>query len=136
MGAGPIQNMQIRYVIANTSGVSPITPSYVVSDPTCAGNSSVNGTQDDPSKWEMINYITAFQCQVPPMLREVRVQLVSVATVPDKATDARVIQTGYTTPTFEGVSPVQALGKPTFDPYPRRAFTTRVTPRSLQGGRQ
>ena len=43
---------------------------------------------------------------------------------------------GYVTPAYEGVSPVAVGGKPTDDPYPRRAFSTRVTPRSLQGGRQ
>jgi uncharacterized membrane protein YgcG len=140
MGAGPIQSLQIRYVL------------------------DANNTNQF-SQFQMVNHISPLGTadvsnstipQAVSMLREVRVQVVSLSSQPDLATDLKQLQIGFTTPSFEGTSatagPAGGSGGgsgggsaggsgggggatiPT-DPYPRRAFSVRVTPRALQGAR-
>jgi len=136
MGAGPIQSLQIRYIL------DPYATNQF-SQFQIANSISPVGTADIAS-----NIVP----QAVSTLREVRIEIVSLADQPDLATNLGQLQIGYTTPGFEGTSPTAGTGGgagggsgggsgggtaavvPT-DPYPRRAFTVRVTPRALQGAR-
>ena len=107
IGSGPLSSLQIRYV----------------ADPTAS---------DDPSAFQMMP-VTVCSTALVPYLREIRLQVVARAVNPDKTegTGSRVNR--YSTPGFEGMTPVG--GATYFDAYPRRTFNVDVVPRNLQGVR-
>ena len=77
--------------------------------------------------------VTVCSTALVPYLREIRLQVVARAVNPDKTegTGSRVNR--YSTPGFEGMTPVG--GATYFDAYPRRTFNVDVVPRNLQGVR-
>ena len=102
MTLGAIESLQFRYVV----------------DPA--------GT-DDPTQFTVLNSISVCDTASASSLREVRLQIVSRATSPDRDTNGAALN-NYATPGFEGVSPSSAVQ----DAYPRRAFVMSVVPRTLQ----
>jgi prepilin-type N-terminal cleavage/methylation domain-containing protein len=116
VGGGPILSLQFRFL----------------TDP---------NNSDDPAQYQMVNQIGTCDFVPVAQLREVRIQVVSVAKNPDKALDATTRIARYHTPAFEGVASAPAWnGTGTCpagacDPYPRRALTERVVPRNIQGSR-
>jgi type II secretory pathway pseudopilin PulG len=128
MGAGPVQSLQIRYVLDPTNGTSP-TPFQ-----TYQMSSAINPC-------DAADIVSNVVPQAVSKLREVRVQVVSIATQPDLTTaGSQKLLIGYTTPQFEGSLWTPDGGSLTdagtstalTDPYPRRAFTVRVVPRAVQ----
>lgn len=103
VGAGPIESLQLRYVLDLVD-------------------------QNDPTRYSMTDVIDPCASNVAAtirQLREVRVQMVAIASAPVKDTNGR-LQARFTTPTFEGsTAPAKA------DAYPRRAYVTRVAPRNF-----
>ncbi|MFL5421928.1 MAG: hypothetical protein ACJ79Y_14280, partial [Myxococcales bacterium] len=81
-----------------------------------------------PTRYSMTDVIDPCASNVAGtirQLREVRVQMVAIASAPVKDTNGR-LQARFTTPTFEGsTAPAKA------DAYPRRAYVTRVAPRNF-----
>lgn len=116
VGAGPVVSLQFRFV----------------TDPSLS---------DDPAQYQRVDRIGT--CDLVPVsqLREVRIQVVAIARNPDKALDPGKRVARYHTPAFEGVGPTPGWdGAGTCpagacDAYPRRAFTQRIVPRNVQGGR-
>jgi len=103
MGAGPIESLQLRYVLDLVNQNDPTKYSVTDAIDPCASNAGASIRQ----------------------LREVRVQMVAIAPAPLKDGNGR-LEARFTTPTFEGST---APAKP--DAYPRRAYVTRVAPRNF-----
>ncbi len=128
MGAGPIQSLQIRYVldVYNTNQFSQYQMATAI-NPCDTADVANNVVPQAVSK-----------------LREVRIQVVALSDQPDLATNLKTLQVGYATPSFEGSLWAPDGGSLTDagqantagDPYPRRAFTVRVVPRAIQGVHQ
>jgi type II secretory pathway pseudopilin PulG len=109
MGAGPVESLQVRYVVDDQA-------------------------TDDPQKFDMVNYISSCDGYRMAQLREVRIQLVAIATLPDRTTSGSRVAVNYSTPAFEGVSATSTgTSSSSTDAYPRRAYVTRTVPRALQG---
>jgi hypothetical protein len=128
MGSGPMQSMQIRYVLDpnDTNQFSQFQMATAI------------GPCDSA---DIANNVVP---QAVSKLREVRIQVVSLSDQPDLTTNLANQQIGYTTPPFEGSLWTPDGGSLTdagpnnltlSDPYPRRAFNIRVVPRAIQGTR-
>ncbi|MBS2023363.1 MAG: prepilin-type N-terminal cleavage/methylation domain-containing protein [Deltaproteobacteria bacterium] len=104
MGAGPIEDMEIRFIF----------DSNLTDDPTQFVRTD-NIDPCDPNAMTLMR-----------QLREIRIQLVSIGT--SKMTN--LSQSGtvarFTTPGFDGSSASTST-----DAYPRRAFVTRIAPRNV-----
>jgi hypothetical protein len=65
----------------------------------------------------------------------VRLQVVTRTNIADFNSNESAHRVSYATPTWEGASPSVGSTASATDAYPRRAFSTSVVPRSLQGVR-
>lgn len=110
MSTAPIESLQIRYILDSA------------------------GT-NNPTQFTSTSLISVCDVTVPSTIREVRLQVVSRTSQPDYNSNSTAYRVSYSTPGFEGASPMVVAGGSTTDAYPRRAFTTAVVPRSLQGVR-
>jgi len=108
--AAPVDSLQIRYVVDSlaTGALSTFT---------------------------QLSTITVCDIAVPATLREVRLQVVSRTNGADHDSSATAKRVIYSTPAWEGASPTVGTGAKATDAYPRRAFSTVVVPRTLQGVR-
>ena len=109
LGGGPVENLQITYVM----------------DSTGVGN---------PAAYTTTSSINVSTPSIPASIRSVRVAVEGITTLADGMTNKPEQQRQiYSSPTFEGVGPTTGgLPSTTTDAYPRRQFTMNVVPRSLQ----
>ena len=146
MGAGPIQSLQFRYVL-DPNETNQFSKYQMATSINSCNSADVVQSASNGSATEVGNDSSVGNNIVPQAvskLREVRVQVVSLSTQPDLATNLSTLQIGYVTPPFEsslwtpdGGSLTDAGPSATTlsDPYPRRAFNVRVVPRAIQGAR-
>lgn len=115
VGSGPIENLQIRFVVDD--GITD-TPSkfHVLGDGTTG---YVLGSCD----------ILADGTPVQKVIREVRISVVARSRMPDHATNGVTHVKRYGLNSWEGVGPAGGA----LDEYPRRSFEARIVPRNLQG---
>ncbi len=115
VGSGPLASMQIRYVMDANQTDDP--QQYTVWN----GANNTTGNQT--------NHLSICDGAQALHLREVRIQVVARAAVPDHATNATGHVSRYSTPGYDGATPSDTGT----DAFPRRSFEARVVPRNLQG---
>jgi len=118
VGSGPIENLQIRFVVDDGISDNPAN-FHVWGDGTNGGTNYHVGNCDT----------LAAGLPVQKVLREVRISVVARSLVADHATDGVKHVKRYGLATWEGVSPTGGA----LDEYPRRSFEARIVPRNLQG---
>jgi hypothetical protein len=116
VGAGPVVSLQFRFL----------------ADPS---------NTDNPAQYQMVSQIGTCDVATVAQLREVRIQIVTVARSPDKTVETAARIPRYHTPAFEAVTSTPAWNGTgvcpagACDAYPRRALTERIVPRNVQGSR-
>lgn len=116
LGAGPVVSLQFRFL----------------TDP---------GNTDNPAQYQMTSQIGTCDFVPVAQLREVRIQVVTIAKNPDKTVETNQRISRYHTPAFEGVASSPAWNGTGIcpagacDAFPRRALTERIVPRNVQGSR-
>jgi prepilin-type N-terminal cleavage/methylation domain-containing protein len=118
MGSGPIDNLQIRYIVDDQRQDNP-AGFHVWGDGTNGGSNYRLGICDT----------LASGVPLQQVLREVRVSVVARSRRPDRATNGTTPVKRYGLTAWEGVGPSGG----TLDEYPRRTFEARIVPRALQG---
>jgi prepilin-type N-terminal cleavage/methylation domain-containing protein len=118
VGSGPVENLQIRYVVDIGAQDNP-------------ANFTVwgNGTNGGSSYHVGICDFTAFNEPIQRVLREVRVSVVARSRMADHANNGTTHVKRYGINAWEGVAPTGGG----LDEYPRRTFEASVVPRNLQG---
>jgi len=130
VGSGPIENLQMRFVV--DSGSFDKSQKFVMwglgntqfsfadgSQVTSAGSNLHMGVCD----------VLQDGSYASRQVREVRVSIVARSAMPDHATDGVKHVKRYGLANWEGVAPTGGA----LDEYPRRSFEARVVPRNLQG---
>jgi hypothetical protein len=112
VGSGPVENLQIRFVVDD--GIKDDPASFHV-----WGSGNHMGTCDQ----------LADGSPVQKVLREVRISVVARSKVADHATNGTTHVKRYGLASWEGTSPAGGA----LDEYPRRSFEARIVPRNLQG---
>ena len=118
VGSGPVENLQIRYVVDNLVKDDP-TMFHVWGDGTNGGAGYHMGLCDSLNDGSPVQHV----------LREVRVSVVARSRMPDHASNATTKVKRYGLAGWEGVSPTGGA----LDEFPRRTFEARIVPRNLQG---
>jgi hypothetical protein len=118
VGSGPIENLQIRFVVDDGISDNPAN-FHVWGDGTNVGTNYHLGNCD----------VLSSGFPVQKVLREVRISVVARSLVADHATDGVKHVKRYGLAAWEGVSPTGGA----LDEYPRRSFEARIVPRNLQG---
>ena len=118
VGSGPIENLQIRFVVDDGISDNP-AGFHVWGDGTNGGANYHLGNCD----------VLSAGIAVQKVLREVRISVVARSPFADHATDGAKHVKRYGLAAWEGVSPTGGA----LDEYPRRSFEARIVPRNLQG---
>jgi prepilin-type N-terminal cleavage/methylation domain-containing protein len=119
VGSGPVENLQIRYVVDDAITDNPAS-FHVWGDGTNGGSNYQLGSCD---------ILAGNGTPLQKVLREVRISVVARSRAPDHATNGVNHVKRYGLASWEGVGPSGGA----LDEYPRRSFEARIVPRNLQG---
>jgi hypothetical protein len=119
VGSGPVENLQIRFVVDETVADDPANFRVWGDGTTTGGTGYRMGLCDVLGNGQPVQKV----------LREVRMSVVARSRAPDHATDGVKHVKRYGLAAWEGVSPAGGA----LDEYPRRSFEARIVPRNLQG---
>jgi prepilin-type N-terminal cleavage/methylation domain-containing protein len=119
VGSGPVENLQIRYVVDDTIADDPQRFNM------WGDTSGLRGSGYHMGMCDVLSY----GMPVQKVLREVRLSVVARSVMADRATNATTHVKRHGLATWEGIGPTGGA----LDEYPRRSFEARIVPRNLQG---